>query len=149
MSRSQLEPYLSFPGNANEALDFYAQCFDSQPDFVSQYKDIPEPDAEMFAGVDPELILHASIRLGSSQLMVSDDSSPTFQSGGQVAVTWSTDDEEELKRVWNHFVEGGSKVEMELEPSFFSPLFGAVTDPFGIHWMLMMYDPDESQWTPE
>lgn len=38
---------------------------------------------------------------------------------------------------------------MELEPSFFSPLFGVIKDPFGIQWMLMMYDENEEQWSPE
>lgn len=80
--------------------------------------------------------------------MMSDDPGPNFLHGNHMAVTWSTDDEQQLRTVWNNFVAEGATVKMELEPSFFSPLFGVIEDPFGIQWMLMMYDENEEQWTP-
>lgn len=147
MPKSQIEPYVSFPGNAVEAIAFYEKVFDAERMFMSQFKDLPEGEGEMQG--DPEHILHATIKIGETPLMISDDPGPNFKAGNQIALTWSTDDEEELNTVWNRFVEAGSKVEMELEPTFFSPQFGVLVDPYGIQWMLMMYDENEEQWSPE
>ncbi len=102
----------------------------------------------MAQGVDPNNVLHASMRVGETPLMISDDPSPSFQAGNQVGLTWSTNDEEELNNVWARFVEGGSKVDMELEPTFFSRKFGSLTDPYGVVWMLMLWDENEDEWQP-
>lgn len=146
MSKSRIEPYVSFPGNAEEAIAFYEKVFDTKPSFISRFKDLPEGNEEMQG--DPEQILHATVPIGETPLMVSDDPGPTFQSGNQIGLTWSTDDETELKQVWKRFIEGGAKVEMELEPAFFARQFGVITDPFGVQWMLMLYDETDENWSP-
>lgn len=147
MKKPKIEPYLSFPGNAAEALAFYEKMFDGEVMFVSHFKDLPEGSGEMWG--DPEHILHATVQIGETPLMMSDDPSPSFRSGNQIGLCWSTEDHEELDRVWKRFVEAGSRVEMELEPNFFSPMFGVLTDPYDIQWMLMIYDENEEQWSPE
>lgn len=147
MSKSRIEPYLSFPGNAAEALSFYEKAFDGKAGFISHFKDLPEDQGDMDG--NPEHILHATVQIGETPLMMSDDPSPNFRSGNQIGLCWSTDDHDELNRVWKHFVEAGSQVEMELEPNFFSPMFGVLTDPYGIQWMLMIYNENDEQWSPE
>lgn len=143
MSKSRIEPYVSFPGNAAEAIAFYEKMFDAEKMFLSQFKDLPEGSDDMDG--DPDHILHVTLQIGETPLMISDDPGPNFRSGNQIALTWSTDDNEELDRVWNRFVEAGSQVEMELEPAFFSPMFGVLKDPYGIQWMLMMHAENEER----
>jgi PhnB protein len=44
-------------------------------------------------------------------------------------------DEREIERIYTALGEGG-EVEMELGKTFFSELFGMVTDQFGIIWQI-------------
>lgn len=45
-------------------------------------------------------------------------------------------DADETRRVWDALAEG-AEVRMPLEPQFWTPLFGTLTDRFGIRWMIM------------
>lgn len=92
MAKTTIEPYLSFPGTAEKAIDFYVKCFDGEIMFLSRFSDLPAEDAEVGRNVDPNLILHATVKIGESPLMMSDDPGPNFVHGNHMAVTWSTDE---------------------------------------------------------
>jgi PhnB protein len=59
-------------------------------------------------------------------------------------VNVSVADVGEAKRVFDALAEGGT-VEMPLEQTFFSPMFGVCVDRFGTPWMVNTESPEQAQ----
>ncbi len=79
--------------------------------------------------------MHASFRIGGSEVMASDgrcEGRPKFEG---FALSLTAPDETEAERLFNALAEGG-QVQMPLAETFFSPRFGMVADRFGISWMV-------------
>ncbi len=80
-------------------------------------------------------IMHASMRIGETTVLLSDgrcSGSPAF---GSMSLTVTVPTEAEAERVYKALSEGG-QIRMPLRRTFFSPAFGMVTDPFGVGWMI-------------
>src|SRR5690606_39848021 len=96
--------------------------------------DLP-PGEEPMPGSEPHHVMHAALVIGDGFLMGSDD--PTGDDGPKtgVAVSYSAPDVETGKRVFDALREGG-ETQMEWEPTFWAPGFGACVDRFGVSWMV-------------
>lgn len=132
----KLSPYLMMNGNAKEAIDFYVNALDAQVLFSQTFGEMPgNPDYPL-----PEeakgLIGHAMLKVGETDLMFSDNfpGSP-FQSGNQVTICVSISDKVKAKQIFEALQQGG-QVNMPLEETFFSPLYGIVTDKFGVTFQI-------------
>ncbi|MBC7947807.1 MAG: VOC family protein [Chitinophagaceae bacterium] len=133
---TELNSYLHFNGNCEEAFNLYKSVFGGEFAMLSRLKDVP-------AGVpcppgDPNHILHVSLPIGPhSMLMGSDvpDSVPKAVSGSNYSISVNVDSEEEANKTFNGLSAGG-KVIMPLEKAFWGALFGMCTDKFGVFWMV-------------
>jgi PhnB protein len=126
-------PYLFFGGNCREAFTRYHEIFGG--DLVLLDMNAAPPDARQ-PGIDPNLIIHAALKIGDALVMASDD--PTTDSFGPVQgmqVNYSTADAADAKRVFDALADGG-QVNQPLGPTFFSPAFGMCVDRFGTPWMV-------------
>lgn len=140
----QLQPYLSFEGRAEEAIAFYVQALGAQVEMMMRFSEAPPmPDpagCAMPEGAAPptgDKIMHASLRIGESTLLLSDGLSrgtPTFKG---MALSLTVADADAAGRVFGALAEGGT-VQMPLAPTFFSPGFGMVADRFGVGWMVVI-----------
>ncbi len=130
-----LSIYLFFNGQCEEALNFYEAVFDSQRSQFLKFKDIPkdEPNQDF----DQELVMHAELPIGQSVLRMCDNPYSDSVFGDNVVINYSSDDQQQVQKVWNQLIEKGSTVVMELDVTFFSALFGQCTDPYGVTWMVM------------
>jgi PhnB protein len=125
--------FLNFDGNCRAALKFYAKVFKQKmPDNIMTYGQNPDGTAE----VKKDRILYASIPIAGSNVMFADCPS-AFKSvkGNNIMLTVGSQDEYEIKRIFAALADGG-KIEMPLVKTFFSELFGMVTDRFGIMWQI-------------
>lgn len=125
-------PYLFFSGNCAEAFDFYGSVFGSEPQ-VMKNSDLPPGQEPM--GDDPNSVMHASVSLRDGHLMGSDD--PTGDGGPKVgfSVAYTATDPDDAKAVFSALSDGGAVI-MAPEPTFWSPMFGMLTDKFGVSWMI-------------
>ena len=125
-------PYLFFSGNCAEAFQCYQEVFGGELNIMTN-ADVP--DGAGMPGADPASVMHASIQIGGSFLMGSDD--PTGTGGPKVgaAVAFTSEDEAESKRVFDALSEGG-EVTAPFGPTFWSKGFGMCTDRFGVPWMV-------------
>lgn len=135
----QVQPYLFFEGRCEEALEFYRTAAGAQVEALMRYQDTPGgcPEA-MSASADK--VMHASFRLGDTQVMASDGNcggEPSFAGFG-LALSVAT--EAEADRIFGGLSDGGQIVQ-PLMQTFFSPKFGMVKDRFGVHWMVMVAPP--------
>jgi PhnB protein len=87
------------------------------------------------------LIMHTAMPLGSLILMVCDSPPGGEQPLGGFQIALNLTDESEVKRIFAELNEGGS-VQMPLAPTFWSPLFGMLTDKFGVGWMVGVPGPE-------
>ena len=127
-----LDVFLTFNGECRSALEFYAQVFNQKPDQVMTFGQNPDGSAEK----DKDKIMYACIPIHGCNVMFSDCSSGSeFIEGNNISLTIGLDDEEEIKKTFNNLAEGG-EVGMKLGKTFFSELFGVVTDKFGINWQI-------------
>jgi PhnB protein len=133
MIKKNVQPYLFFNGRCEEALEFYRKALDAEITVLMHYKDSPDPTAAHGAG---DKVMHASFRIGETQLMASDgrgDAGPIFQG---FALTLNLSNEAEADRFFKALEDGG-EAQMPLAKTFYSPKFGMVSDRFGVLWMIL------------
>ena len=136
--KGKIETYLFFAGNCLQAVNFYAKVWGIEP-VVMRYKEDPTGGKESM--VNPEWIMHASLQFGSTLLMMSDDFSGEVKMGENFMLSWTGESVDEVKRVWNAFVEAGAEVDLPLGETFWSPLYGMLKDQFGVGWMFQKAAP--------
>jgi len=130
-----VEPYLSFHGHCEEALEFYRKAVNAEVQLVMRFKESPEkpPPGAMPPGWDNK-VMHASFRIGQSVIMASDGCAgePSFQG---FALSLSVPTEADADRAFAALADGG-KVTMPLTKTFWTPRFGMLEDRFGVAWMI-------------
>lgn len=128
---SLLNPYITFPGNAREAMEFYEGVFggtlrlNTFAEFGAQ--DAPHPDQ----------IMHGQLETERGLTLMGADPPPDFEHhpGNNIAVSLSGDDGGELRGYWDKLCDGGTVV-MPLEKQMWGDEFGMCQDRFGIGWMV-------------
>jgi PhnB protein len=127
-----LDVFLTFNGECRQALDFYAQVFNQKPEQVMTFAQNPDGASD----ADKDKILYASIPIEGGNVMFSDCSSDSaFVKGNNICLTIGLKDDAEIKKTFDKLAAGG-KIGMNLGKTFFSELFGMVTDKFGINWQI-------------
>lgn len=126
-------PYLMFSGNCRQALTRYQEIFGGELSIMAM-SDMP-PGAGEVPAEQADLVMHATLIVGDSLLMGSDD--PTGGSTGiqGMSVSHSTPDADQARRVFDLLAEGG-QVTMPMDATFWSPAFGMCVDRFGVPWMI-------------
>jgi PhnB protein len=129
-----LHPYLFFTGTAREAMTRYQEVLGGELDLMTMAEMPPGEDPGM--EMAPDAVMHAGLAFGDGELIMASDD-PTGDGAGVkgVALHLSFADHDEVRRVFDALAEGG-EVQMPLEAVFWSPLFGACVDRFGVSWML-------------
>jgi PhnB protein len=138
----QLNSYLSFSGNCEEALKLYGEALGGKIEYKMLYSDNKDMCKNLPADWQNK-IMHASFRAGdvffmASDVLVGDDSScglaKLVPEGSPITLSLSFESEAEETKVFNKLAEGG-KVTMPLQNTFWGSHFGMLTDKFGIKWM--------------
>ncbi|WP_031237983.1 VOC family protein [Asticcacaulis sp. AC466] len=129
----KITPYLNFDGRCAEALDLYARVLGGEVTFKQTFGDSPMKD-----DVPPEFqnaVMHATLTIGDQTIQASDAPPNRYARPAGFMVTIGLDDAEKAKAAFAAFADGGTVI-MDLQATFWTPLFGMVTDRFGIPWMI-------------
>jgi PhnB protein len=133
----QLDCYLSFNGNCEEALNFYAQCLGGKVELM-RFDSAPK-DSGMEVPLDwKNKVMHGTLDAQGAQIMGS-DVPPNMGAGGQFkgfsVSVWVKDGVDQARKVFDALSAGG-KVTMAFAPPFWGGHFGMLTDKFGVPWMV-------------
>jgi PhnB protein len=133
---SRLNPYISFSGNARQALEFYKAVFGGNLT-LSTYGEYGEPGSP-----NADLIMHGMLETDKGFTLMGADTPPgmDYQPGNTMTVSLSGDDGAELHGYWGKLTEGGT-VSVALEKQMWGDEFGQCADQFGIAWMVNIGQP--------
>lgn len=130
-------PHLVCAG-ASDAIDFYKRAFGA----VEESR-IPGPGGKL---------MHASIRIGDSAVMLVDENKewgllgPTSLNGSPVTLHLYVDD---VDAVFANAVKEGAMIAMPVADMFWGDRYGVLTDPFGHKWSIATHirdvPPEEAQ----
>lgn len=131
---TRLSPYVCLAGTAREALEFYRSVLGGQVS-VTTFGEFG--GAAGAGGVDPDGVMHGQLDTPAGLTLMVSDAMPGMSAagGGNVALCLFGDDPAEGERFFTGLAEGG-KVTTPLEEQVWGDLYGAVTDRFGVDWML-------------
>ena len=133
---AQINPYLNFPGNTEEAFNFYKSIFGGDFAMIQRFGDTPE--AGNVAEEDKNKIMHVGLPVGNNVLMATDavgDMCTTLKAGNNISLSVSADTKEEADKIFNGLSEGGT-IKMPMDNTFWGAYFGMVEDKFGVQWMV-------------
>ncbi|SOD67352.1 PhnB protein [Streptomyces zhaozhouensis] len=125
--------HLNFRGTARAALDFYQSVFGGRTVAITyrdagNVRDENEADWITWGEVVGDNGFHVMAYDVPSQLPLSRGENPFF-------VSVRGDSAEEISALWAKLAEGSTLVH-PLEPSQWAPLYGMLTDRFGVTWVL-------------
>lgn len=130
----QMNPYLLFTGQCEEAFKFYEKLLGGKIEFMMTHADTPAENH-----VPPEWrdkIMHVRMSTPGGVLMGS-DAPPGHQAKPQgFSVSVSVGDPAEADRIFNALADGATAVSMPIQETFWARRFGMVTDRYGIPWMV-------------
>lgn len=137
---SILNPYISFKGNAREAMDFYHSVFGGELNRMTFKEGMPQGAGE---GED-DLIMHSMLTAENGIVLMCADTpkSIPYEGGARISISLSGENEEELTGYYNKLSVGG-KIAEPLSKAPWGDTFGMFTDKFGIHWMVNITAPKQ------
>ncbi|MEU4486980.1 VOC family protein [Streptomyces purpurascens] len=128
---TRLNPYLTFNGEARQAMEFYKEVFGGNLT-LNSYGDFGQADAP-----NADKIMHGMLETTSGFTLMGADNPPGMESapGTPFSVSLSGDDDTELRGYWEKLSDSGS-VSVPLEKQMWGDEFGMCTDRFGTPWMV-------------
>jgi PhnB protein len=134
---SRLNPYITFAGNARQAMEFYKSALGGEL-AMNTFAEFGND------GPDGDKIMHANLETPDGFTLMASDTPPGMEepSGNNVAISLSGDDNDKLRAYWDQLTEG-AKVTMPLERQVWGDEFGQFTDKFGIQWMVNIAGPTQ------
>ena len=132
---SKLNPYVSFAGNAREAMEFYRDVFGGEltTNTFGEYGDPSAPEADQ--------IMHSQLETDAGFTLMAADTPPGMElhPGDNVSISLSGDDGDLLRGYWEKLSSNGT-VSMPLEKQMWGDEFGMCQDQFGLTWLVNIAD---------
>jgi PhnB protein len=129
----QLNAYLLFKGNCEEAFKFYERALGGKIEAMLPHAGTP---AEKHVPAEwLNKIMHARLSVGDAVLMGSDAPLDRFEEPKGFSVSLQINDPAEAERLFQALGAGG-QIRMPIQQTFWAARFGMLVDQFGIPWMV-------------
>ena len=136
---AQINPYIHFNGNAEEAFTFYKAAFGGEFAMLIRFKDMPGESNNMISENEANKIMHIALPVGNCSVLMGSDT-PEFmgkhnENENRSKISISAESKEEADRLF-HGLSAGGTVEMPIADSPWGSYFGMFRDKYGIEWMV-------------
>lgn len=132
----RIDPYITFPGTAEEAMNFYKTIFGGEFTSFQRFKDMP---GQNIPANDQNKIMHVSLPIGKDNCLMACDAIESMSSkpviGNSFQLCLSPESEDQATTLF-HKLSAGGTITMPLEKTFWNAYFGMCIDKFGIKWMI-------------
>ena len=139
---AQINPYINFNGNAEEAFNFYKSIFGGEFTKIIRFKELSGPEFPV-AEKEADKIMHIALPIGKNFLMANDvpeSLGPTNENENRSKIWISAESKEEADKLFIGLSDAGN-IEMSIADSPWGSYFGMFRDKYGIEWMVD-YDPN-------
>ncbi len=133
----KLNPYLTFPGNCEEAFNFYRSVFGG--DFLSlgRFSDMQTEEGVIIPEYKMNKIMHIALPIGNQAILMGSDSdddwSPTLVAGNNISLSITARTKEEADRFFET-LSGEGKIILQIGDVFWGSYYGMCTDKYGVNW---------------
>jgi PhnB protein len=138
---SRVSTYLNFPGNTEEAFNFYKSVFGTEfaGGGIQRFGDITAPEGiPPLSEADKRLIIHVELPILGGHILMATDAPESMgfklAQGNNMHINLEPDTKEETQRLFDALSAEGT-ITMPLQDMFWGGYFGSCTDKFGINWM--------------
>lgn len=132
-----INPYLNFPGTAEEAFNLYKSVLGGEFLALQRYKDMPE--GSKVSAEDAEKIMHIALPIGNGNILMGTDALESMgqklTTGNNFYLSLDVNSEGEADQVFNALSDGGQDI-MPMQKVFWGSYFGMLADRFGVQWMV-------------
>ncbi|AYD46508.1 VOC family protein [Arachidicoccus soli] len=136
-----INPYLNFPGNTEEAFNFYKSVFGGEFYMVMRMKDTPQQKQ-----IPIELenkIMHISLPISTGQILMGTDAleefGQNFSKGNNFSICIASSSENEGKELFDKLSIDG-QIQILFSTQFWGDMFGQFVDKFGVQWMISYHE---------
>jgi PhnB protein len=132
---AQINPYINFNGNAEEAFNFYKSVFGGEFAQIIRFKDMASPEFPI-AEREENKIMHIALPIGKNVLMgndVPESMGKVNENENRSKISVSADSKEEAEKLFFGLSSGG-QIEMPIADSPWGSYFGMFIDKYGIEW---------------
>lgn len=134
-----LNPYIVYNGTCEEAFRFYKEVFHGEDLHITYYRDAPEAAKQFFLKAPGGNVVHATLKIAGDVVImgndIADPSSWSKPSLHDFYLYVDVDDPKEAIRIFKGLSVGATVI-MPIAETFWSPVYGILTDRFGINWKL-------------
>lgn len=135
---AQINPYIHFNGNAEEAFEFYKSVFGGEFAMVMRFKDMAF-EGSIAKESEANKIMHIALPIGKSNILMGSDTPEALGvhnlNETRIKISISAESKEEADKLF-HGLSSGGQVEMPIGDSPWGSYFGMFRDKFGIEWMV-------------
>lgn len=135
---AQINPYIHFNGNAEEAFAFYKSVFGGDFAMVMRFKDLTF-EGSIATDEEANKIMHIALPIGKHNILMGSDTPAALgthnENETRSKISISAESKAEADQLLNGLSAGG-QVEMPIQDSPWGSYFGMFRDKFGIEWMV-------------
>ena len=142
-----LASYLTFPGNTEEAFNFYKSVFGTEILGIQRYKEI-FPGDKRLKKEDENKVQHMALRIGKDGILMGTDFVPEFFGGGKLVqgnnyvISVFPETKEEANALFAALSAGG-EVTFPMADHPWGGYDGGCRDKFGVLWTVYWWDPEK------
>jgi PhnB protein len=142
---AQINPYINFNGNAEEAFTFYKSVFGGEFAKIMRFKDLASPEFPV-AESEANKIMHIALPIGKNFLIANDVPEilgRVNENENRSKISISAESKEEADKLFEGLSAGG-QIEMPIMDSPWGSYFGMFRDKYGIEWTVE-FDPNNKR----
>lgn len=134
---ARINAYLNFPGNTEEAMNFYKSVFGGEFTVFQRFGEIP--GGEKMSDEDQRKIMNISLPLNDGSVLMATDALESMGQelivGNNFYLSVQAASEKEADVIFEKLSVGG-EVKLAMNKAFWNAYFGMFVDRFGIQWMV-------------
>ncbi|WP_282787189.1 VOC family protein [Flavobacterium croceum] len=135
---AQINPYIHFNGNTEEAFTFYKSVFGGTFGTITRFKDIDFPP-NLISENEMNKIMRITLPIGKHTMLIGSDV-PKFlgqvnENENRSKIVVNTQTKEEADTIFEKLSAGG-QIEVPMADASWGVYFGMFRDKFGIEWLI-------------
>jgi PhnB protein len=135
---AQINPYIHYNGNAEDAFNFYKSVFGGEFSMITRFSDMAF-EGSISTDEEANKIMHIALPIGKHDILMGSDTPAALgvhnEQETRSKISISADSKEEADKLYQGLSVDGH-VEMPIQDSPWGTYFGMLRDKFGIEWMI-------------